>query len=145
MWAVAAPFAVILPQRFDCGSPPVFFAGTSWPVCVHETHGGVHAVTGCTPACELGWHAESAAVLGSVADDGAVIFEAWSLQTDGRPWCDSVYYWSPKWPPSLPVLLAESGSDPQWITPAAARALVARHKYLRSHRKHPARKGAPGR
>ena len=134
-------FAVSPNGRFIAWTEyPSFARESSWPVCVLETHGGSHAVTGCAPACELGWHAESAAVLGSVADDGAVIFEAWSMQTDGCPWCDSVYYWNPKWPPRLPVLLARSGSAPQWITSAAARALVARYKYLPAHRKHLARK-----
>jgi hypothetical protein len=138
-------FAVSPNGRFIAWTEyPSFARESSWPVCVLETHGGSHAVTGCAPACELGWHAESAAVLGSVADDGAVIFEAWSMQTDGCPWCDSVYYWNPKWPPRLPVLLARSGSAPQWITSAAARALVARYKYLRARRKRPARKGPQG-
>ena len=112
----------------------------SWPVCVVRADGPTPSR--CTPSTGLGWAAYWRASLDSVADDGSVIFAAQNGPY-GCPGCRSVYYWTPAAPATLPVLMEPSGTDPQWITPAAARALIARYKYLRAHRKQPARKGAP--
>ncbi len=124
----------------DSGAP---LHNPRWPICVVATSGPATS-GGCTPECDLGWHAGGGARLGSVANDGSVIFAAGSYENP-CPWCSSIYYWNPNTPkPVLPALLQKSGADPQWISPAAARALIARYKYLRAHRKHPARKGPQG-
>lgn len=121
---------------YDSGGP----YHPRWPICVFTTAGPAES-GGCTPECDLGWHAGGGARLGSVADDGSVIFAAGSY-ANPCPSCSSIYYWNPNTPkPVLPALLQRSGADPQWITPAAARALVARYRYLRAHRKHAAHKG----
>ena len=112
-----------------------------WPVCVLPTRGS--AVPRCTPYLDLGWAADAGASLDSVADDGTVIFAAQSQWRD-CPGCRSVYLWTPRAAPMRPVLMHPRARDPQWITPAAARGLIARYKYLRAHRKLPARKGPRG-
>jgi hypothetical protein len=113
----------------------------SWPVCVVRAGGSTPP--SCTPSAGLGWAAYWRASLDSVADDGAVIFAAQNGPY-GCPGCRSIYYWTPAAAATLPVLMEPSGADPQWITPAAARALVARYKYLRSHKKQPARERPQG-
>lgn len=110
-----------------------------WPVCVARTGG--QGPPQCAPsATDIGWVPYSEASLDSVADDGSLIFAAQNAAYS-CPGCRSIYFWTPDSPLNLPVLMVPSGTGPQWITPAAARALIARYKYLRAHRKHAARKG----
>lgn len=110
------------------------------PVCAEHV-GRRHPV--CAPFAEIGWAADGADSLRSVGNDGSVIFGG-SSWANGCPWCSSVYYWTPRMAAAPPVLLEPAGADPQWITPAAAQALIARYKYLLAHRKHPARRGPRG-
>ncbi len=123
----------------------VFGNTDRWPICVY-TSAGPAAWGDCTPRDDLGWNASGGARLGSVTDDGWVIFSAQS-DMNGCPTCSSIYAWRPSSGSAgsfLPVLLEPSGADPQWISPAAARALIARYKYLRAHRKQPVRRKPPG-
>ncbi len=66
--------------------------------------------------------------LSTVSDGGDAIFDAaWG----DLPYQVGVFHWHPGM--SQPALLLTDADGPQWVTPATARALIARYEYLGKH------------